>query len=107
MDTCIVCERVCAGVCVGQQATSSQCTRRKHTNHLALLPPPPTHTHSVFPWTPTIYQIKNPQVRVGVCAMDRKAGSKPMREIINRLMAYGDFDVVTFGDEVRARVRKK
>lgn len=39
--------------------------------------------------------------------MDRKAGSKPMREIINRLMAYGDFDVVTFGDEVRARVRKK
>lgn len=32
--------------------------------------------------------------------MDRKAQSKPMKEIISRLVAYGDFEVVLFGDEV-------
>jgi hypothetical protein len=47
--------------------------------------------------------VRRAQVRVGVCAMDRKANSKPMREITARLMSYGDFEVVSFGDEVRQR----
>eukprot|EP00775_Hariotina_reticulata_P002529 gene2529-2831_t len=40
------------------------------------------------------------KVRIGVCAMDKKAHSKPMKEIVSRLVGYGEFDVVFFGDEL-------
>lgn len=37
---------------------------------------------------------------IGVAAMDNKARSKPMRNILNRLLLMGDFEVVIFGDKV-------
>jgi inositol hexakisphosphate/diphosphoinositol-pentakisphosphate kinase len=32
--------------------------------------------------------------------MDKKAQSKPMREIVARLVSYGEFEVVFFGDDI-------
>ena len=41
-----------------------------------------------------------PVIRIGVCAMDKKARSKPMQEIVARLQASGEFEVKPFGDDV-------
>lgn len=39
--------------------------------------------------------------RIGVCSLDTKARSKPMRNILNRLAGIDqDFDIIIFGDKV-------
>lgn len=38
--------------------------------------------------------------RLGVCALDVKARSKPSRNILTRLQSGGEFEVVIFGDKV-------
>ena len=39
-------------------------------------------------------------IKIGVCAMEKKARSKPMTEILARIMSFNEFEVVYFGDEV-------
>eukprot|EP01136_Pigoraptor_vietnamica_P029686 Opistho-1_new@88064 len=41
----------------------------------------------------------NRKIVVGVCAMDKKAQSKPMRKILDGLRGSGDFEIVLFGDD--------
>lgn len=40
-----------------------------------------------------------PRITVGVCAMDKKAKSKQMRAITERLTRYGEFKITVFGDD--------
>ncbi|KAI3438574.1 hypothetical protein D9Q98_001000 [Chlorella vulgaris] len=40
-----------------------------------------------------------PKIVIGICAMDKKATSKQMNHIVERLLRYGEFDVIVFGDE--------
>ncbi|EFN57696.1 hypothetical protein CHLNCDRAFT_57228 [Chlorella variabilis] len=39
-----------------------------------------------------------PKIVIGICAMDKKARSKQMNHIVERLLRYGEFDVVVFSD---------
>lgn len=43
------------------------------------------------------------KIRIGVCAMDKKATSKPMKEIITRITSFNEFEVIIFGDQVCPR----
>ncbi|KAL1920945.1 uncharacterized protein VTP21DRAFT_11580 [Calcarisporiella thermophila] len=50
--------------------------------------------------TPPLKNAPGRKYVIGVCAMDNKARSKPMGNILNRLLACGQFETVIFGDKV-------
>ncbi|KAJ1983821.1 inositol hexakisphosphate and diphosphoinositol-pentakisphosphate kinase [Dimargaris cristalligena] len=62
-----------------------------------------TKPGEVFSTSPHFFEFpKNNDKKfvIGVCAMDKKARSKHMGNIIERLMQYGIFEIIVFGDKV-------
>ena len=72
--------------------SSSRITTRSST-------PSPTGSHSDLLYLP---DATKPPIILGICAMDVKARSKPMREILTRLVERlrGGIEVKVFGDKV-------
>ncbi|XP_062106712.1 inositol hexakisphosphate and diphosphoinositol-pentakisphosphate kinase VIP2-like isoform X4 [Humulus lupulus] len=40
------------------------------------------------------------KVTIGVCVMEKKMFSAPMKQILDRLQAFGEFEIIHFGDKV-------
>ncbi|XP_078171087.1 inositol hexakisphosphate and diphosphoinositol-pentakisphosphate kinase VIP2-like [Carex rostrata] len=40
------------------------------------------------------------KITIGVCVMEKKAVSPPMEQILDRLRAFGEFEIIFFGDRV-------
>ncbi|KAG4383350.1 hypothetical protein GLYMA_13G065500v4 [Glycine max] len=40
------------------------------------------------------------KIKIGVCVMEKKVFSAPMGQIFERLLAFGEFEVIHFGDKV-------
>ncbi|KAI3452348.1 hypothetical protein Pfo_009013 [Paulownia fortunei] len=40
------------------------------------------------------------KIKIGVCVMEKKAFSGPMLQILERLQAFGEFEILHFGDKV-------
>ncbi|XAR51779.1 Diphosphoinositol-pentakisphosphate kinase [Bertholletia excelsa] len=40
------------------------------------------------------------KIKIGVCVMEKKVFSAPMGQILERLQAFGEFEVIHFGDKV-------
>ncbi|KAM0943706.1 putative phosphotransferase with a phosphate group as acceptor [Dioscorea sansibarensis] len=40
------------------------------------------------------------KIKIGVCVMEKKVFSAPMGQILERLQAFGEFEVIYFGDKV-------
>lgn len=40
------------------------------------------------------------RITIGVCVMEKKAFSSPMEQILERLRAFGEFEIIIFGDKV-------
>ncbi|CAL9773385.1 unnamed protein product [Musa acuminata subsp. burmannicoides] len=45
-------------------------------------------------------QDREQKIKIGVCVMEKKATSSPMRRILERLEAFGEFEIIIFGDKV-------
>ncbi|CAA6659017.1 unnamed protein product [Spirodela intermedia] len=45
-------------------------------------------------------EVAGGKIKIGVCVMEKKACSAPMKQILDRLQAFGEFEIICFGDQV-------
>ena len=57
-----------------------------------------SHAFLQEPWLGD-HDASLPKIHIGICAMDKKAHSRPMKAIVDRLETYGEFEVTYFGDD--------
>ncbi|KAF7713552.1 Histidine phosphatase superfamily (branch 2) protein [Penicillium ucsense] len=77
-----------SGSRIGQVTRSSSRARRRFSGSTAASSVSEMESSGPKPW------------RLGVCALDVKARSKPSQNILTRLQSKGDFEVIVFGDKV-------
>lgn len=66
-----------------------------------LLPSNSSQRSGSFSSNRTVDFIPLPKIgKIGVCAMENKARSKPFRHILSKLIAHNEFEPVIFGDKV-------
>lgn len=73
---------------IGHSTRSSSRARRRFSGSTAASSISEMESNGPKPW------------RLGVCALDIKARSKPSQNILTRLQSKGDFEVIVFGDKV-------
>ncbi|GLI74705.1 inositol hexakisphosphate and diphosphoinositol-pentakisphosphate kinase [Penicillium ochrochloron] len=73
---------------IGHSTRSSSRARRRFSGSTAASSISEMESTGPKPW------------RLGVCALDIKARSKPSQNILTRLQSKGDFEVIVFGDKV-------
>ncbi|OKO99457.1 Inositol hexakisphosphate and diphosphoinositol-pentakisphosphate kinase [Penicillium subrubescens] len=73
---------------IGHSTRSSSRARRRFSGSTAASSISEMESNGPKPW------------RLGVCALDVKARSKPSQNILTRLQSKGDFEVIVFGDKV-------
>ncbi|OOQ86769.1 putative histidine acid phosphatase [Penicillium brasilianum] len=73
---------------IGHSTRSSSRARRRFSGSTAASSISEMESTGPKPW------------RLGVCALDVKARSKPSQNILTRLQSKGDFEVIVFGDKV-------
>ncbi|KAJ3696088.1 hypothetical protein LUZ60_001465 [Juncus effusus] len=44
--------------------------------------------------------VAGEKITIGVCVMEKKVLSAPMEQILDRLRAFGEFEIIVFGDKV-------
>ena len=80
-----------------QHCPKTICVKKSTRSYIATSIFQDTKIHTIT----NLFAVQTPASgKLGVCALDSKARSKPSRNILTRLQKHGEFEVIVFGDKV-------